>query len=141
MALLCKIFPQEILEKIWDYIPNSSKVWVNKYYYEKYHYSLVYPKLKLNYNSYMRFIIRNEYLYLMKINIQEHYDVWSNKIVNIKYKKHTFPKYVDYIKSLSLENNSNKIYSLLKSYENRNKINKSLKSNRKIKYKYNKWTN
>ena len=91
--------------------------------------------------SYMRYIIRNEYLYLMKINIIDHYDMWCSKIVNIKYKKHTYPKYIDYIKSLSLENNSNKIYSLLKNYENTNKTNKSLKSNRKIKYKYNKWSN
>lgn len=141
MVLLHKIFPQEILEKIWFYIPNSTKVWSDKYYYEKYHVSLIYPKLKLNYKSYMRYIIRNEYLYLMKINIIDHYDMWCSKIVNIKYKKHTYPKYIDYIKSLSLENNSNKIYSLLKNYENTNKTNKSLKSNRKIKYKYNKWSN
>lgn len=141
MKFLYQIFPQEILEKIWFYIPNSNKVWISKYYYEKYHYTLIYPKLKLNYNSYMRFIIRNEYLYLMKINIQEHYYVWCSKIVNIKYKKSTYPKYVDYIKTLSLENSCNKIYNLLKNCENTNKTNKSLKSNRKIKYKYNKWTN
>ena len=141
MILLYEIFPPEIIEIIWNYVPNTTKVWVSKYYYEKYHYELIYPKLKLNYNSYMRFIIRNQYIYLMQINIKEHYVTWCNKIINLKYKQKTFPRYIDYVKNLSLENNSNKIYNLLKNYENNNNSNKSLKSNRKIKHKYNKWNN
>ena len=42
---------------------------------------------------------------------------------------------------LALENTSNKIYSLIKNYEKNNKINKSLKLNRKIKHKKNQWRN
>ena len=143
--LLYQIFPSEIIEIIWNYIPISIKVWVSKTYYEKYHYSIIYPSLKLNYNSYMRWVIRNQYIYLMKINVVEHYSLWSSKLVNIKYKNKTYPMYISYIKTLALENNSNKIYSLIKNYEKENeknnKTNKSLKSNKKIKYKKNQWSN
>ena len=51
MILLYNFFPQELVEKIWNYLPITTKVWTNKYYYEKYHYDLIYPKLKLNYNA------------------------------------------------------------------------------------------
>ena len=71
----------------------------------------------------MRFIIRNS-MCLMQINIKEHYVTWCNKIINLKYKEKIFPRYIDYVKTLSLETNSNKIYNLLKKYENNNKSNK-----------------
>ena len=139
--LFYKIFSIEVIEMIWSYIPISTKVWISKECYEKYHYSIIYPKLKLRYHSYMRYVIKNQCSYLMKINLNEHYAIWCNKLVNIKYKDKTYPTYISYIKMLALENTSNKIYSLIKNYEKNNKINKSLKLNRKIKHKKNQWSN
>jgi hypothetical protein len=129
---LYTLLPSEIVEKIWNFLPLESKVLVLKKYYEKYHSKVILPKIT-NYDGYMRFVIRNNYSYLFKMNLN-YYDSWVSKR-NWKYKKQIFCNFADYIYFLT--SNQPKIYYILKEFEKIHQKNK----HKNIKHKYIKWSN
>lgn len=139
---LYKIFPREILEIIWDFLPEKSKAFVTKTYYEKYHKLYIYPLLKPRFNSYIRFVIRNNYLFLMEQNLTDHYETWI-KLYNWSYKQETYTTYIHYLLTASIEYNSQSIINLLReTIKKKSKINKKqLNQNKTITQKYNTWSN
>ena len=139
---LYKIFPREILEIIWDFLPEKSKAFVTKTYYEKYHKLYIYPLLKPRFNSYIRFVIRNNYLFLMEQNLIDHYETWI-KLYNWSYKQETYTTYIHYLLTASIEYNSQSIINLLReTIKKKSKINKKqLNQNKTITQKYNTWSN
>ena len=139
---LCQIFPPEILEIIWSFLPEESKAFVSISYYKKYHKLYIYPMLKPRYDSYMRFVIRNNYLFLMKQNLTDHYEKWI-KSYNWHYRQETYTTYIHYLLTISIEYNSQSIINLLRETIKKNsKINKKqLNQNKTIRRKYNTWSN
>lgn len=139
---LCEIFPQEILEIIWGFLPEKSKAFVTKTYYEKYHKFYIYPMLKPRYDSYMRFVIRNQYLFLMEQNLTDHYERWI-KLYNWRYKQETYTTYIHYLLTISIEYNSQSIINLLRETikKNSKKNKKQLNQNKTIRRKHNTWSN
>lgn len=139
---LYKIFPPEILEIIWDFLPEKSKAFVTKSYYEKYHKLYIYPLLKPRYDSYIRFVIRNKYLFLMEQNLTDHYQSWIT-LYNWRYRQETYTSYIHYLLTMSFEYNSQSIINLLRETIKKNsKINKKqLNQNKTIRRKYNTWNN
>ena len=137
---LFDILPPEIVLHIWSFIPNSTRVWLTKEYYEKYHKICITPQLIPRFNTYIRYIIRNQYEYLIKIQLRENYDIWINKY-NWTYQYNTYTTYIHYLLYLSQTYRANKSYNIIKNYGNNNKNNYRLKLNKSIRSKYNKWTN
>lgn len=139
---LCEIFPSEILEIIWNFLPNKSKVFVTKSYYNKYHKLYIYPMLKPRFDTYIRFVIRNKYLFLMEQNLKDHYEKWI-KLYNWHYREETYTTYIHYLLTISIEYNSQPIINLLRETIKKNsKINKKqLNQNKTIRRKYNTWSN
>lgn len=139
---LYEIFPPEILEIIWSFLPEESKAFVSISYYKKYHKPYIYPMLKPRYDSYMRFVIRNNYLFLMKQNLTDHYEKWI-KSYNWHYRQETYTTYIHYLLTISIEYNSQSIINLLRETIKKNsKINKKqLNQNKTIRRKYNTWSN
>jgi len=71
---LCQIFPGEILELIWKFVPLETKVFVTKDYYETYHESIIYPKIKPYYSSFIRYIVRENMYYVFQIHLNYYND-------------------------------------------------------------------
>ena len=130
------ILPPEMVLHIWSFIPNETRVWLTKEYYEKYHKECIIPLLQPRFDTYIRYIIRKKHEYLIKIQLKDNYDMWIKKY-NWAYKNYTHTTYIHYLLYLCRNYNSNKIYNIIKNY----KKNNSLKLNKSIKGKYNKWTN
>ena len=130
------ILPAEMVLHIWSFIPNETRVWLTKEYYEKYHKECILPLLKPRFDTYIRYIIRKKHEYLIKIQLKDNYDMWIKKY-NWEYKNYIHTTYIHYLLYLCRNYNSNKIYNIIKNY----KKNNSLKLNKSIKGKYNKWTN
>lgn len=139
---LYEIFPPEILEIIWSFLPEESKAFVSRAYYKKYHKLYIYPMLKPRYDSYIRFVIRNQNLFLMQQNLTDHYERWI-KSYNWRYRQETYTTYIHYLLTISIEYNSQSIINLLRETIKKNsKINKKqLNQNKTIRRKYNTWSN
>lgn len=130
---LCKIFPIEIVELIWKFVPLETKVWVSKEYYEKYHRLVIYPKIIIKYSSFIRYVVRENMYYVFQMHLN-YYNDWLT-LRNWKYQKQTFCNFADYVLFISSKNG--KILYLLKEYEKEHCKNKH--KNKRI--KYTKWTN
>ena len=130
---LCKIFPNEIIKLIWDFVPLETKVWVSKEYYEKYHRLVIYPKIILKYSSFIRYVVRENMYYVFQIHLN-YYNDWLT-MRNWKYQKQIFSNFADYVLFISSKNG--KILYLLKGFEKEHHKNK----HRNKRIKYNKWTN
>ena len=110
---LYEVLPLEILEIIWSFLPEERKTFVSKTYYKKYHKLYIYPNLKPRFDSYMRFVIRNNYLFLMEQNLTDHYEWWI-KLYNRNYKHETYTTYIHYLLTISIEYNRQGIINLLR---------------------------
>lgn len=121
--------PDEILKLILQFIANDNQIFINASLYQKYHY-LIYDKYELylkKLEQYIKFILRNDLNVIMRQVLREKIRIWSVYFYHNKkkiYKKKIFYKYLDFIKELSNEYESNKC---------KEEINKSYREN-KIKY-------
>lgn len=130
---LYDLFPNEILELIWDFVPLETKVYVTKKYYEKYHEKILYPKIKPHYSSFIRYTVRENMYYVFQMHLN-YYNLWLS-MRNWKYQKQIFCNFADYVSFISSKNG--KILYLLKDFEKEHDKNK----HRNKRIKYNKWTN
>ena len=130
---LCQIFPLEILDLIWKFVPLEIKTCITKDYYETYHKLIIYPKIKLHYSSFIRYIVRENMYYVFQIHLN-YYNDWLT-MRNWKYQKQIFCNFADYVIFISSKNG--KILYILKEFEKEHHKNK----HRNKRIKYNKWTN
>ena len=75
--------PDDILYDIYLYIQNESNYLLNKTNYEKHYVNIINSLRKAKYNSYIRFIIRNDYSYLFDNLLKHKYNEFhiKNKII------------------------------------------------------------
>jgi hypothetical protein len=97
-------FPYEILNKIFDLLPDINKVFLNKKYYFKYHY-IIKSNININYyNSYIDNMIKDDNSFVMERILNEnlvkwiHWKNYRNRIV--------YPSYLYFIYTLILKYNS-----------------------------------
>ena len=130
--------PNEIINLIQKYIPYQILVFINKFYYNQYHYII--RKSIPQYENYTRNTIRRDNEFVFKQNIEENFDYWiKNK--QYMYKNMVFNNYIYFIIYLCIENNSERcreiIYDHLKKRDlciNLHKKNIVKYINGKIKY-------
>jgi hypothetical protein len=73
-------FPFELLDIIFSYIPDISKLRLNKYYYKKYHESVIKIIKNGQCESYIRCMIRRDNNFIMRHLIRENYVRWREMI-------------------------------------------------------------
>ena len=74
MYFLIYNLPNELLNIIFYYLDISVKVSLNKYYYNKYNYILQKNFTFERYNSLVRDIIRNDYIFVFHYIIYENFE-------------------------------------------------------------------
>ena len=135
-----KEMPEDVLGVIYDFLPIATIYTLKKNLFAL-HYPTVISRLSpTKFQSYVRNIIRNDYdfqlLYLLKQNFQK----W-NKQSSWKYKHHTFPSYMVFLKLLSIEYNSTRCRQLIDNYLKDNISLSKKKKHKKIRHKNIKWSN
>lgn len=133
---LYEIFPSEIIEIIWNYIPTSKKALLTKECYEEYHEEHILPKIT-NYHGFMRYVIRNNMNYVFNIHLN-YYGSWIAKR-NWRYGKQIFCDFSEYINFYSIK--FPKIHYILREFEKEFEKEKRKNKHRKMKSKYILWTN
>ena len=103
MEIVSKL-PPELKEIVWSHVSLDDKVWVSKYYYEKYHNTLIMNKIP-EFNKYIiSLIIKNEnYIFELIYNYMS--VSWKNNNV-ILYGNRTFltPEYYYKFKAKTYNN-------------------------------------
>ena len=102
--------PDDLLQIIWSYLNPIKKIFLNKTYYNKYNYLI--DKLIINYQSYIRDIIRVDYQFIFNYILLRNFDKWI-KPKNYQYGNIIYPSYIDYIHQYAKNNKSNKCVNLI----------------------------
>lgn len=136
MDLLIYNLPNELLNIIFNKLNINIKVLLNKYYYNKYNYILQNNFTFEKYNSLVRDIIRNDYIFVFQHIISENYEKWI-KLVKYNYKNVVYENYITYLIYYCNKNSSDKCKNLIYNFLNKCGIKKTLLKNNKV--KYNKW--
>jgi hypothetical protein len=99
----------DLINIIYNFIPNIELIFINKKYYFTYHYLMennVFP------NSYMRFVLRNDFNFIFNNLIETNY--LKNRYItrnDIRYKNKN--KSIFLLLDYSIQNNSNKCKIIL----------------------------
>ena len=129
--------PYDILvNHIYQYISNDVLVWLNKDYYIKYHNNIIIKLGKNNFDSYIRFIIKNDLCFPFK-QIISNPEIFLYKnffLRKYNYKSMYFDTYYDFFNYYSIENNSNNCKNIINSLYNKKKY-------KQVKIRNNKWKN
>ena len=108
--------PDELLKYIYLYLPDDSIYILTKLNYEKHSIIKINNLRKTKYNSYIRFIIRNDYSYLFDYLLKHKYNDLYIK-VDFNYKNVTYKYLYEFIKYYIQINNSGRCKQILNNYE------------------------
>lgn len=127
--------PEVIVLHIYHYIPIKTLSLTCKNYWES-NYKKIMSK---SYNSYCRFLLRNDMNYVFINYFKINLDIIMNPH-KISYKNNFFGSYYDMIKYISLhEYNSQRCLKTMNDYIKKNSIHK--KKYKKMRTRFNKWSN
>ena len=110
---LISTMPVEIKEIIYYFISDDIKSNLTKKIFIL-NYETKIKKIPY-YNSYLRYLIRNEHDFILNLNLNYKKNHWFN-LKNWKYNNRCFSNYLGYLKYYAQEQNKNKIYH--KIYQN-----------------------
>ena len=108
--------PDEIITIIFNYIPYKVKIFLNKFYYLNFHYSITDLIPIRDKENFIREIIRRDYCFVFNQILIEHYEKWIFNIKNYKYKNFIYKNYLYFIKDFCLFNESNKCINILNDF-------------------------
>ena len=102
--------PKEILNMIWSFFPDKSKVVLNKYYYEKYHHLIdKYAKVQFKiYITYIRKILRDDLNYIFSTLLKDNYHKWKNIKQNRLIKQYKSNNFLECLNLLCIDYNASK---------------------------------
>ena len=109
------LLPDDILQIIKEYIPNSFLIFVNKHFYRNYHFLIKTLIPKKNYEKYIRHVIRNDNDFSFQNILNDNIKHFI-KIKNYKYKNIIYNYYTNFLSEFCIQNNSNKCRNVLKEY-------------------------
>ena len=130
--------PNEIMEIIWSNISSRDKIFLNKSYYLKNNNLIDNIIISNRYESYIRDIVRNNYVFVFKYMLQRNYNSWI-KIYNYRYNDTIYSNYIFFLLNFSNIHNSQKCKTLINLQLNLSRLKKDWCKNNRI--KYNKWSN
>jgi hypothetical protein len=109
--------PEDLLSLIETYIKSSSLIFVNKNYYNKYHFLIKNLIPKNQFENYIRSTIRRDHDFAFLQILNDNYKKWLN-IKQYVYKNIIYKNYLYFISDYCIHNNSTKC---------RNELNEFLK--------------
>ncbi len=113
--------PFELLDIIFSYIPDISKLRLNKYYYEKYH-QIVRKIIKNgSCESYIRSMIRRDNNFIIRYLIRENYIRWTG-MINYYNGGLIFHNYISFLRHYCDEFNSKKCEEEINKYIKENVV-------------------
>ena len=117
--------PFELLDIIFSYIPDISKLRLNKYYYEKYH-----PIVRKNIKngcceSYIRSMIRRDNNFIIRYLIRENYVRWVG-MIDYYNGGLEFYNYISFLRYYCDEFNSKKCEEEINKYIKENVVGKNI---------------
>lgn len=107
-----KYLPSDIIAHIFETIPNEALIFVSKDYYEKYHHNIRGMIHKSMYDSYLRFVIKKDYTYILELLLDEEFNIWSIKTRTV-YKNNIYPSYFALLTDLSIQYSANRCKKML----------------------------
>jgi hypothetical protein len=113
--ILEDIFPIELIRIIKKYIPIPILVYLNKYYYLKYHYSIKRYIIKDQFENYVRNIIKRDYSLVFSQIFKENVKKWI-LLKKYNYKNNIYSNYIYFLLDLCLENESTNCQNIIKKY-------------------------
>jgi hypothetical protein len=128
--------PCDIINLIKEYIPRWKLVFVNKNFYDLYHYTTK-KRIPL-YNNYVRDMIRRDNEFVFERIIKENIELWLKK-KEYFYKNMVFNNYIYFIMNYCIENNSERCRDVLSNYLSKRHLCRNL--HKKNVVKYIKWKN
>jgi hypothetical protein len=112
MDIIAKL-PPELKDIVWLYVRLEDKVWVSKYYYEKYHNTLIMNKIP-DFNKYIISLIIKKENYIFELIYNDMRFSW--KFANtILYGNRTFLTYAAFLKFKANEYNNRYLFELINS--------------------------
>ena len=102
----------DVLNYIYEFVPNDVKKSLNKSLFKE--YSSDYPIKRLN--SFFINIIRQDYSFILECHLREKFKRWY-KLRNWIYKNMVFHNYIEYLKYLCIEYESQKCRNMIRNIE------------------------
>ena len=102
--------PCDILNIVWDKINPIQKIFLNKTLYNKYNYLI--DKLINNYESYVRDIIRLDYIFVFNNILLRNFDNWVIRN-NYHYSNIVYPSFIYFLYNFAHKNQSYKCMNLI----------------------------
>lgn len=122
--------PNDICNIIFDYVKDEEKIFVNKKYYNNYHYLLKDKINRKNYDNYVRDIIRTNSSFVLNQLLIENHERWLVKKKRI-HKNVIYNNYIDYLIGLCMDYESTKCRELINNFYDNKGLSKNLhKKNR-----------
>lgn len=105
------LLPEDVLDIIFNYINPKCKIFLNKEYYNKYHYLVKSMIKKQNYLDYIKDIIKNNCCFVFQKILQEEFINWKKEKIIIKNKR--YKSLLHYFHNYSILTNSNNCRKLI----------------------------
>lgn len=119
MLNLISLLPQEIKEIIYNFIPMEQKCYLTKNLFVDYYKKKI-KNIPL-YQSYIRYIIRNNHVFIFNLNLHNNYKHWFN-LKNWNYNNRNYKNYILYIKDYTNKQNKQFMYQSIKNIETKTKL-------------------
>jgi hypothetical protein len=103
--------PMDVLMIIFDYLPSTTKVWVNKTYYMQYRHLIKSMISTQRFNNYVISTVRNDDAFVMDHIMFENKQQWFTDLINNKKYRHRsniYTCFLYFIYEYAIEQNSNK---------------------------------
>lgn len=133
---IIKSLPDDLVRYIKEFIPKRVFVFTNKKNYNLYH-PLINPHIK-DYESYIRYMIRQDNEFVFKKIIEENYSKWYENR-QYRYKNMIFNNYLYFVMNFCIENDSNNCRKVISDFLKEHGLGKNL--HKKNVVKYIKWKN
>lgn len=105
----------ELVIIIKSYLPKTSLIFINKYYYKNYHYLIKKMIHEKHFENYMRTTIRTDNDFVFSHILLDFYkDIY--KIKNYKYKNILYKNYYNFLLDYCIQNNSIKCRNILNDF-------------------------
>ena len=103
--------PADIIQLIEDYIPYKYKILYSKKHYMLYHKFATFKP----YDSYLRYIIRNDMYFVLNVLFTENMNTWLKKNKKL-FKKYNCDAYIKLLNNWCIEYKSNKCRNIIIKY-------------------------
>jgi len=116
---LLQILPVDVLYIIYNYLPQSTIMWLTHKDYMKNHKYIKHLIPNKLYDNYIRNIIRKDCDFVFQFIIKENYIHWFRH--SFTYKNTKYPTYTNFLHDLCIQNNSTNCKNIILEYMNMSK--------------------